>query len=288
MSIWTLFIYMISSVILNIGLNKLESKKKDNIIDYVVISNIYVVVLSGVFDYYSLTNNNDNIFFIVLFQILGRILYLTVVRERTVLRNSSYQLKKYLITLVSCYFLNILIINQMDNILPSEEIIKLLIWLFIVGYVFLYVKKNIDVRVPVDDNVSFYQDREYVVMQYAKYKSRYDNLVSSKYEDVTLLIYAIMIYENYNRPELMRKIDILKYKLFRETGKFGIMQVDKNKVVSNEESIEIVRKKLERIYTTNYKNKDKVTVSFLIQKYYKSEKDEVKTIYEIIKEFIKK
>lgn len=290
MSINTLLIYIISSIILNIFLNKLEAKKKDNILDYIIISNIYILILSGIFDFYNLTNNNDNIFIIILFQVLGKIFYLTLIKERNILKNNDYNLKKYLITLVTSYLINILIINQIDNIFPNEETIKLLIWLVIIGYTLLYIKKNIDIKVPIDNNISFYQDKEYIVMQYAKYKNKYNNLVTSKYEYLNQLIYSIMIYENYNKPELIRKIDTLKYKIFHEENKFGIMQIEKKQPITDKESIELAKKKLERIYTTNIKDKvgELDIIKILIKKYYKKDTKEIISIYQIISKFNKK
>lgn len=290
MSINTLIIYIISSIILNIILNKLEHKKKDNIIDYIIISNIYILILSGIFDFYNLTNNNDNIFIIILFQVLGKIFYLTLIRERTILKNNDYNLKKYLITLVTSYLINILLINQVDNIFPSMESIKLIIWIFILGYALLYIKKNIDITIPKDNNLSYYLDKEYIVMQYAKYKNKYHNLITSKYEVLSLLIYSIIIYENYNKPELIRKIDLLKYKLFHEENKFGIMQIEKKHPITDEESIILSKKKLERIYTTNCKEKtnELAIIKILIKKYYKQENTEIESIYKTIKNFTQK
>ena len=168
------------------------------------------------------------------------------------------------------------------------EHIKLIIWLFIIGYILLYIKKNIEIKVPADNNISFYQDKEYIVMQYAKYKNKYNNLVTSKYQEINLITYSIMIYENYNKPELQRKIDNLKYKLFREEGKFGIMQLEKKQPITDEESIILSIKKLERIYTTNCKDKttNKETIRLLIKKYYKKDIKEIEDIYKIIKNFI--
>lgn len=283
-----IFTYIIASILLNSILNKLELKKKDNIIDYIIISNIYIIILSGIFDYYSITSNNDNIFLIILLQILIRFFYLSIIKERTSFRNLKYDIDKYLITLVSGYFVNIFIINNVSNILPSEEIIKILIWLFIFGYIFLYVKKNIDVKVPTNNNLSYYEDREYIVMQYAKYRNIYNNIVNSKYEDINILLYSIMIYENYNKPELIRKIDIFKYNLFHNSTKFGIMQIERKNPISDIDSIEISKKKLERIYDTSIKIKNKIDIKILIKKYYKKERIDIESIYFIIKEFTKK
>lgn len=293
MSVSTLLIYIIASIILNIILNKLETKRKENLIDYIVISNIYMIILSGIFTTYGLTSNNDNIFLIIFFLILGKIFYITIIKERTILSN-SFNLRKYLLTLVSSYLINILIINKVNNIFPSMENIKLILWLFIIEYVFLYLKKNVDIKIPTNNNISFSQDREYIVMQYAKYKNKYFNLVNSKYSEINLLIYSIMIYENYNKPELIRKIDILKHNFFSEENKFGIMQIKRKTPITDETSIEIAKKKLERLYITNNKeisninrkmNPKKLSSKELIKKYYKKEMKEVESIYLIIKDF---
>lgn len=282
MSIQTIIIYIIFSFILSLILTKLEKKKQDNILDYIIISNIYIIILSGIFNFYNLTTDNDNIFLIILFLLIGNILYLTLVKERTILKNHNYNLKKYILTLISSYLINILIINKIDNIFPSIENIRLIIWLFIIGYIFLYIKKNIEIKVPINNNISFYQDKEYIVMQYAKYKNKYNNLINSKYLEINNLLYSIMIYENYNKPELIRKLDIIKYKIFKENIKFGIMQIEKKEPITDEESIDISKKKLEKIYNTNKDIKD------IIKKYYKKDIKEIKIIYEIINEFNKK
>lgn len=284
MTINTLIIYIISSIILNITLNKLEKNTPNSLIDYIVISNIYIIILSGIFGVYNLTNNNDNIFLIILFQLLGKIFYLTLIKERTILRNNNYTLKKYLITLISSYLINILIINKIDNIFPSIENIKLIIWFFIIGYIALYIKKNITIKTTINNNITFSQDKEYIVMQYAKYKNKYFDIVSTKQEELNLLIYSIMIYENYNKPELMRKLDNLKYKIFKEVGTFGIMQIEKNKPITDEKSIEIAKKKLEKIYTSS---KDKNNIKTIIKKYYKKDIKEIEDIYKIINNFTK-
>ena len=181
------------------------------------------------------------------------------------------------------------IINRVDNIFPGEETIKLLIWLFIIGYILLYIKKNIEIKIPIDNNISFYLDEEYIVMQYAKYKTKYNNLIISKNKYLINLIYAIMIYENYNKPELVRKIDILKYRILHKGNKFGIMQIEGKEPITDEDSIKISLRKLERIYNINIKNNlDEINIiKILIKKYYKKNIIEIVNIYQIISNFNK-
>ena len=137
---------------------------------------------------------------------------------------------------------------------------------------------------------NFYKDREYVVMQYAKFKNKYFRAVRTRYRELMPVIYSIMIYENYNRGEVIRKLDNLKYKINKNSAKFGIMQVYSNYPISDCKSIGIAIRKLEKLYVNdgsreiNYKS-----VLRLLNKYYKSSVDSKKigNIYKIIVSFDK-
>ena len=222
--------------------------------DYIIISNIYILVFSGIF-----SSIRDNIFLVVLFQVIGNILYVTYIKEISVVRNNFYNIVKYIFSVVTTYLLNILFINKVDSVFLDLEQVKFMIWIFIILYLYFSFKDNIKVREFEGNKKSYYQDTEYIVMQYAKFKN-----------------------ENYNRTKLMRKIDELKYRLFSKKGKFGIMQVYSEKVISDIESIKLVIKKLERIYG---RNKD---ILKTLNLYYKCDRVEVKTIYKEICNFLNK
>ena len=91
MNIYTIIIYLIATLILWIILNILEKKKEDNFLDYIIISNIYILVLSSFFK-----SHSNNIFLIVIFQTITNILYTTYVKERTFINNNLYNIIKYL------------------------------------------------------------------------------------------------------------------------------------------------------------------------------------------------
>ena len=62
MSLGVILLYLLASIGLYFLLNYLDKKYRDNYINGVVISIIYIVVLAGIFKNYNLVNNNDNIF----------------------------------------------------------------------------------------------------------------------------------------------------------------------------------------------------------------------------------
>ena len=102
-----------------------------------------------------------------------------------------------------------------------------------------------------------------------------------------------MVYENYYKPSIIRKLDIIKFKIDNEERKLGIMQIKTKKIITDEESIELAIKKLEKIYDKIFNNKkikkDNNLIS-LIKEYTKEENnsEEVIDIYNKIVEFNKK
>ena len=235
---YSIIIYIILSIILNFILNKLEEEKENNFYDYIVVSNIYILILSGIFSHHS-----NNIFLVILFQVMGNILYITYVKEIPVLNNNIYNISKYLLSILIAYLLNINFVNKVDSIFLNEEQLKLIIWIFITCYLYFSFKDNFKLKVTGVKTKKFYQDEEYIVMQYAKNKYKYNNFVNSKNKEINLLVYAIMIYENYNRPKLLRKYDEIKYNIFSKKGKFGIMQINSNEYINDIESINLTIKK---------------------------------------------
>ena len=133
MSIYTLIIYLVGSIMLGIILNYLEKKKEDNFLDYIIISNIYILILSILFKNYS-----GAIFLIVLFQTIGNVLYITYVREISIFNNNIYNVIKYILNIIIAYLLNIFFINKVENVFLDPEQAKLIIWILVIGYIFSF------------------------------------------------------------------------------------------------------------------------------------------------------
>lgn len=284
MSVSTLFLYLVFSIILLVILNLVEKRRNNNFYDYVIVANISIIFLAGIFDYYKIVGSIENIFLIVLFAILFNIFYITVILERSILRDNKYNLIKYMITLVSCYLVNIFFINNIDSIFLKPEEFRIILWLFIFGFMYYYLKDFIVLFNKGKKKVSLLNDREYIIMNYAKFRGRYSNIVKVRNRDLENLVYAIMIYENYNRTEILRKFDLFKYQIMHNSGKFGIMQVFRNVPISDIDSIKIVSKKLERLYVEESKKEKKYLITNIIKRYYRKNIFEIEFIYrEIVK-----
>lgn len=284
MSIYTLFLYLVFSVILLVILNLVEKRRENNFYDYVIVANIFIIVLAGVFDYYGVTGSTENIFLIVLLAILFNIFYVTVIWERSILNDNKYNLSKYIVTLVSSYIVNIFFINNIDSVFLTPEEFRVILWLFIFGFMYYYLKDFIVLLNKGKKRMNLLGDREYIIMNYAKFRSRYGYVIRVRNRDLENLVYAIMIYENYNRSEMLRKIDLIKYRLLHDRGKFGIMQVFRQEPVSDIDSIKIASKRLGRIYLEESKKDKANLITNVLKRYYRRDILEVEFIYrEIVK-----
>ena len=79
----------------------------------------------------------------------------------------------------------------------------------------------------------------YIKTMYSKLQTKYNDLLVEKCDDelVRNTVYAIMIYENYNRPPVARLFENLCMRIYKKELTLGIMQVKTSKLISNEESI---------------------------------------------------
>ncbi|HIR59787.1 MAG TPA: hypothetical protein IAB38_07025 [Candidatus Onthousia excrementipullorum] len=67
---------------------------------------------------------------------------------------------------------------------------------------------------------------------------KYSNIVKTKNKKIKLLTYSIMIYENYNRPIVIRVFENIKFFITGQAS-LGIMQVTTQKFITNKESVKM-------------------------------------------------
>ena len=288
MSITTIFIYLIYSLILFLIIEYLNIKNKTNSINNIVVSLIYLIIISGI-----TPARTYSIFLVIILELLIRIFYTNYILEKNFLKQNRNNLKTYLITIVLSYILNITFINKVDSVFPTPDQLKTIIWLAIIIFVYIILKDNITINNIIEKKKTFNDKEEYIITEYAKLKNKYSEYIITKYQELIPIIYSLMVYENYYKPSIIRKLDIIKFKIDNEERKLGIMQIKSQKIITDEESIELAIKKLEKIYDKIFNNKkikkDNNLIS-LIKEYTKEENnsEEVIDIYNKIVEFNKK
>jgi len=284
MNIGAILIYLIFSVILFVIL-EFANSKKINYTNHIIISLIYIIILGGLF-----TNYKDNLFLVIVFELLMRILYTTKILEKNTFKDNKY-LETYLISIFLAYLVNTGFINKVDSVFLDMSELKIIIWVLIFIFVYIMLKDKLNITIKTDNKRKIKNYDDYIIVSYAKLKNKYSEYVVCDIKLLIPVVYSIMVFNSYKRPSLFRKIDYIRYNFNGKKDKLGIMQVKSNKYISDEESIELSIKKLLKIYnklSSDKKLNKKDLVSDLLKEYDKSNADTILDIYNIIVNFDKK
>ena len=263
-------------IFLTYGEKKYQFRKRENFI----FSIIYLLVLAGIFSRFGVYSFNDNIFMIVVSELFCQLIYISYFLEKDFFNKEDKYLMFYIGKIVVAFLINQELINKVSDVFLSGEDLKIIIWLVIIVYLYQFfgVRDNINsTSIKKDISIS----KENIVMSFAKLKLIYGEDISFSDEDRKLVIYAIMIFNNYKRPKVFRKIDNILFKIDNKPRKLGIMQIMSKKYINDYESISSACKKIEKLYS---KSNDSFEV---INLYDKDNAKDIGYIYEELKKFCK-
>lgn len=249
----------------------------------IIFKVIYLLLLSGAFSYFGLGQFNRNIFIVIVFDFIFQMIYISYFLERDFFDKKYHRLKKFFIELGISFVINQSFINKVDSVFLSAYEFKIIIWIFLIIYIYKFLKENEKIE-EVEESKANHISSESIVVNYAKLKLEYGNEIKMDNKTLLNILYAIMIFENNRRPKIFRKFDNLIFKITGEKKKLGIMQVMSKKFISDIESIEIVSKKLEKIYQKNKGIKKDLAIKIL-ESYDKSNSFEINYIYSELKRF---
>lgn len=242
-------------------------KRKENFLYLIIVPSIYTIILASLIPLIK-----TNIFLIPIFEIFIRNFYTTNVIEE--IKNNKNYLLSSLLSIGLAIITYTYFISKVKNILPTPEELRNIIWIIILFIVYSLVK---DKDIKQSKIKTLENKNEYILMQYAKYKARYN--INSKEEIVNNTIYSLLIYNNYNTPLIYRNIkNYIKHLLNKEV-KYSSLEISSPTPLSEEQAIIYLKKELEKEYKKN-NNLDNY-----LSKYTKEELKEIKHINSIISGF---
>ena len=272
MNIITLVIDVLLTIPLSLILIKIE-RKKNNFLYMCLIPAIYIILLAAFIPIIK-----KNIYLIPIFEVFIRNFYITNVNEE--INNNKNNILSIIISILLSIITYSYFINKVSTVLPSPEEIKNIIWIMIIVVIYSCIKNN---TIQENNFKSLVDKPEYITMQYAKYKIRYQNVINSKNTNVNKLVYSLLIYKSYQTPSLIRKIRIYINHLLNKEVKYGILEVSSPVPIAEEESISSTLKELEKQYK-KLSNKDNF-INDLLTSYNKQELEEIVNIYNVINNF---
>lgn len=278
MSIFIWIGYVLLGLGLFILINYLKDRYSLTRIQSLVFTLFLVLVVSGLFLRIGSFKFNENIFLIVVFKFIIELIYNIYFLEEDYFNKEDSNVKWAIIEVILMFILNQELINKVNDIFLTGEDLKLLIWIFVLGYIYNFYKNSSLVnKVNIKSKKSM--TRENIVVSYAKMKLYFDEDISIKDEKLKLIIYSIMILNNYERPKILRRFDNFIFKINGKSRKLGIMQVKSKKFITDEESIEVVSKKISKL------NDKKSTYKDIFKGYDKDNSERYIYVYEELEKF---
>ncbi len=226
---------------------------------------VFLILVAASLQYFNKQFLVDNIINVIYFYLLLR-LVLIGLYERITIVNWPRILFHYLVIVIVSSIVYENFIGSLESLLPDLSEIKNEIWLLII--LFLYQIGNginsDQINNPLYEPEQAFlpelknRKRKYIINQYDKLVLKYDSTIkdiSNSNESFNLIIYSILIFENFNRPRIVRWVERLWVRVSGKEVTQGIMQVKSTKVLSDIKSIKKGTKYLYKKYRS-FKNEE--------------------------------
>ena len=278
-------ITLIAQILLTIPLTiilKYINKKENNLINRLIIPTVYIIIVSAL-----IPKVSNNIYLIVVFEIFIRNFYVTNISgEETTTSKTSFLIESLLSVILSIFTYSYFI-SKVDTVIPNPEDIKGFIWFLIIIYLVSLYKISTKDKQAMSEIKKKTLKSEKVIMQYAKFKNLYYDIIKSKNNVINNLTYAIMINEEYKNPTTYRKVKENFNAILRKEYSYGIMQEKSVYHISDRESIINAINRFEKLLKNN-NLKEKEQVDKILNNYADEDKTNIMNIYTIITDFNKK
>ncbi len=218
-----------------------------NFLFRILTPSIYISFVSILFYYFDLPEFVQNIYLVVLYYSLINIVVIIVLNRWAFVNKISFFITQTFIFLTAYLFYTLALSKGLEFILPEAGNFRTELWLIILIYLY-----------QLGDNFypgyTFYEKRSMVLAgRFKKFWKEYAHLLSpeiTQSAELSRIFFAIMIYEDLNRPPVYRFFEWLLFPLGRVSSS-GIMQVQHGKYLSNEESVQLAQEKILKVVHEN-------------------------------------
>jgi len=228
---------------------------------------VYLIICVAIFQYFKLNHFIGNILNVVYYYLIIRLTLIFLYERATIvnwLRIAYYYASIIIISTI--IYKNF--INSVDNLLPDFVQIKNEIWLLII--IFIYqIGNGFEEKGPnshLTETINAYlpeikkRKRKYIIKMLEKIKRLYEktiNELSNSDNSFNLIIFSILIFENFNRPRIIRWLERIWVRITKENTTQGIMQTSSDKPISDIDSVKLGTKYLYDKYSELGKDKYK-------------------------------
>lgn len=207
---------------------------------------VFIILMAALFQVLNLPAFNKHLYLVVIYYWAFRLLYVILMGHASLLDWKVQVL--YWISSVGLSVWVYSFIDRLDTILPSPQSLIEELWLLIILFIYSIINKLQFFRGETEQRKKNYIDRRYTELY-----RRFGNQVDSYFDKDLLraLTFSIMIYENYNRSGFARFVERVLLKSSKKKHTYGIMQVMSDHILTDEESVDLGMKKIEKDYKTS-------------------------------------
>ena len=230
-----------------------------------------------------------------------RLLFL-IIKGRFFILNWRYEVVSIVLSLClgegTFFGVVIPLVNENESVFIPIDEIRNAIWFAIIAYIAKCIWDISKTRLNGQAIYPWEKREQIIHRRYEKFVNRFGShillRVHQKYPkdkhgkgNFICLLYAIMIYEDYNRPKLYRLVEnFLKTICPQKVMTIGIMQVKSKEYITDLESIDLAIEKLLEVYQDNFHNNP---IGHAIEDYNGGSEfyyEEVSTIYSVLLELL--
>lgn len=223
---------------------KTEEAPALNFLIRVLTPVVYIIITSTILYYFQLDKFVWNIFLVNIYYVVFRLLF-NLITNRGLLLNWYRQFLYWGAIIVISYFTYDKLIKVKANILPDFTTVANELWIIILIFVF-QVTNNI----RLSEDGTFKRKQNYLKSRHSYFKTLYGKLIkeATQNEALEAVVFAILIYEDFNRPKVARVIENIKQRLTKKPHTLGVMQVKSDKIISDLESVKLGTAKVVNAY----------------------------------------
>lgn len=224
----------------------------------VVTPLVFIAVVAAVLYGVGLDHWVQQFYLVVLYYFGLRWLYALIVGRGRLL-NWTRQLVTALVTGAAAYLLYIHVLAHRGTLLPDAASLNSNLWVLIIIY--LYTVAN---RIPLANAGALARRKSYIFHRYHTLHAAFSLDVSATAQNSSeeALVYAVMIYETFNRPFVYRAIERWVFWPIGLAKSIGPMQVQVTAPVSDHASVTLATKQLIGLYRASLPRLQKEVVSW--------------------------
>ncbi|MBO2030483.1 hypothetical protein J4D99_03685 [Siccationidurans ginsengisoli] len=168
---------------------------------------VYLIIISRVLYYFKLDSFVFKFYLVSIYYLIFRYI-INAVEGRLSLLNWGRQIIYSLSIIFLSYFFYDKFISSKKNLLPDFSNLANEMWIIIILFVYKIIN-DLDVSVKGAEK----RKSRYIFKKYILFKTKYGKIIDSQVDNDILktIIYAIIIYENFNRSRLVRAVENVSY-----------------------------------------------------------------------------